>query len=152
MTKVLQPRREVLFSYWFNRFQVFDGGVSHYQCRDWLRPEAQVLPKSRIAELAADDVSTVVFQHGFVKAWESTFPKPVASRPAGPDDLLFWQFPCRTEAAAFDLHEQLVEPGFASGEVHCYVGLPWATWIDKHRVDENQAEAHRQVRLVATES
>ncbi|GAP38951.1 hypothetical protein ISF6_0264 [Piscinibacter sakaiensis] len=42
---------------------------------------------------------------------------------------MFWQFPCRTEAAAAQRHAGLDRPG------ELYLPLPWATWIDKQQLD-----------------
>lgn len=49
---------------------------------------------------------------------------------AVPGDAFFWQYPARTEGAAFDLHHALPEAAFDGRAVHTYLGLPWATWID----------------------
>jgi hypothetical protein len=55
----------------------------------------------------------------------------IAERPRHPDDPLFWQFPCRTEGAAWDLHASRPEALRVGDTLHLYLGLPWATWIDK---------------------
>lgn len=43
----------------------------------------------------------------------------------------FWQYPCRTEQDAYDRHAKIASPSFSNKVVNTYVGLPWATWIDK---------------------
>lgn len=55
----------------------------------------------------------------------------IADQPRHRDDSLFWQYPCRTEGAAWALHAELVAARLIGDEMHLYLGLPWATWIDK---------------------
>lgn len=43
----------------------------------------------------------------------------------------FWQYPCRTEQDAYERHLMIEAPVFSKLTVHTYIGLPWATWIDK---------------------
>lgn len=45
-------------------------------------------------------------------------------------DTWFWQFPCRTEEAAWERHRALPGPVAIGEAVNVYLGLPWATWID----------------------
>lgn len=47
------------------------------------------------------------------------------------DDVNFWQYPCRTEGDAFAVHQSLVGPQLKDGVLQLYLGLPWATWIDR---------------------
>jgi hypothetical protein len=69
---------------------------------------------------------------------------PVTDRPRGTGDSHFWQFPCRTEGSAFDLHHELAEAPVIAGAAQVYLGLPWATWIDRHRVDAVQMDAREE--------
>lgn len=48
------------------------------------------------------------------------------------DDVNFWQYPCITEGDAFAVHQSLVGPQLKDGELQVYLGLPWATWIDRN--------------------
>jgi hypothetical protein len=58
----------------------------------------------------------------------------VRERPLSDEDCQFWQYPCSTEKQAYDNHA-----GFVAGSnidnvgriVNTYLGLPWATYIDK---------------------
>jgi hypothetical protein len=68
---------------------------------------------------------------------------PVAERPRGADDAMFWQFPCRTEGAAYDRHAALSEPAVRDGKLHCYLGLPWATFIDRRQWPTFELQAAR---------
>ncbi len=67
---------------------------------------------------------------GFLDAALPAATRPIADVPAGAEDPLFWQFPARTEAAAFDRHAGLAQAVQTGADVHVYLGLPWATWID----------------------
>ncbi len=65
--------------------------------------------------------------------------RPVADRARGAEDGLFWQWPGRTEGAAWDLHRDLrLRP--EADDWHLYLGLPWATWLDRRRIDAEQSE------------
>jgi hypothetical protein len=46
-------------------------------------------------------------------------------------DVNFWQYPCRTEGDAFAVHQSLAGPQVRDGVLQLYLGLPWATWIDR---------------------
>lgn len=74
----------------------------------------------------------------------------VRDRPVSPDDCHFWQYPCTTEKQAFDNHRAL--PGgahidAANRVVHTYLGLPWATYIDKRQFPR-EVLAHLRPRLM----
>jgi len=53
----------------------------------------------------------------------------------------FWQYPCRTEQDAYDRHIKFEAPVFCESAAHTYVGLPWATWIDKKEYPNELVEA-----------
>lgn len=135
-------------SFWFGRFEVQDARDGAYTLRDWLQPapckvRAALVPggDERLRDLA-------FFRHGFVRPAWTAFPQPVRPAPSDAQDQLFWQFPCRTEAAAFDVHARLDGAGASPGALHCYLGLPWATWLDKQRVDSEQAQVTQALRIV----
>jgi hypothetical protein len=118
--------------YWFSRFAACplpDGG---YVLRDWLQPAARTLGPELFAGLHGRALDVAFFQHGFAKAAVSSHGAAVAQQH-GADGSLFWQFPCRTEAAAWDAHAGLPCPLLQDDALHIYLGLPWATWIDKAR-------------------
>lgn len=56
--------------------------------------------------------------------------------------LHFWQYPCRTEQDAFERHCQMLSPFWDAKGVHVYVGMPWATWIDKKTFPEQLLNAY----------
>ena len=119
-----------LHSFWFNRFKVFDAGGDNYLFRDALLPPARGVARRRFVGLAGRDLKIALFCAGFVPARMSVPGGPVRNSPRERGDTLFWQYPCLTEGAAWDQHTDLAEPDFVDDELHIYVGLPWATWID----------------------
>ena len=46
-------------------------------------------------------------------------------------DYMFWQYPCITEKDAAEVHSRLGDVCIENGIVHTYVGIPWATIIDR---------------------
>lgn len=119
-----------LHSFWFGRFQVSDSSGDSYLFRDGLMPPARSLPRSRFARLAGRELHVALFQAGFAHARMPLPGGAVRSKPRDRTDTLFWQYPCLTEGAAWEQHDGLPEPVLRDGELHIYVGLPWATWID----------------------
>lgn len=59
------------------------------------------------------------------------------------EQLHFWQYPCRTEQDAFERHQRMAAPFWDGEGVHLYVGMPWATWIDKKTFPDQLLEAYR---------
>jgi hypothetical protein len=58
----------------------------------------------------------------------------IRERPTSRDDCHFWQYPCSTEKQALDNHLTIPAGGNVDSKrniVHTYLGLPWATYIDK---------------------
>lgn len=107
--------------------------------RDRLVPRA-----SRVVAAPSGLQDVEPFVAAFVRGALPWAGRPVAdSRPAD-GDAPFWQFPCRTEAAAYDNHRSLEAGLSADGTVDVYLGLPWATWIDRQRVDAVQVQARQE--------
>jgi hypothetical protein len=76
----------------------------------------------------------------FIPPVFSTKPITIADRPLSPTDHHFWQYPAATERQALLNHMPIREGAnvdAVSRTVHTYLGLPWATYIDKqHLPDE----------------
>ena len=139
MSSPLHPRQPWR-SFWFGRFEIHEARDGLHQLRDWLLPAPCQVPIDFVPAGAERLRDVALFRHGFVRPAWTSFPQPVAPGPRDAKDLLFWQFPCRTEAVAFDAHARLACAGVSPGALHCYVGLPWATWLDKQRVDTEQTQ------------
>lgn len=98
-----------------------------------LMPAGHDLVAARIAGLIGRDLEQALFTAGFVPGAMSAACADIRDRPQTGDDPLFWQYPCRTEGAAWDLHAAQPACGRSGDDLHLYLGLPWATWIDKSR-------------------
>ncbi len=73
----------------------------------------------------------------------NVFPACLNTRESGSEDLNFWQYPCSTERQALENHadvqiEQCFDPN--SRTFHVYLGLPWATYIDKAKTPKEVEE------------
>lgn len=126
--------------YWFGRFEVKALANGDFLFRDWLQPAARLVGSEVFEGLFERSLEVAFFQRGFVRAAVSSYGVPVAQRhrvdspdESGVKSSLFWQFPCRTEAAAWDAHASISQPALVADAMHVYLGLPWATWIDKAR-------------------
>jgi hypothetical protein len=138
-------------SFWLNRFQVNRGPGGKLRFRDWLVPPERELKAEKFAGLAGRDLAIAFFQRGFMRPALSAVGAAVGDGPRNLNDKLFWQFPCRTEAAAWDQHACQPEPALVDGVMHIYLGLPWATWIDVERKNkwgsDGAASMHLQLQL-----
>lgn len=121
---------QLLHSFWFNRFQVLGSSGDSYLFRDGLMPPTRSVPYSRFVGLVGRELHVAQFQAGFVHSRMPLPGAPVRNKPRDRTDTLFWQFPCLTEYAAWEQHAGIAEPVLQDDELHIYVGLPWATWID----------------------
>ncbi len=73
------------------------------------------------------------FALGFASPVLDPFPSVVATFARNKQDLLFWQYPCRTEQDAWE--KTIAQRAYPNktDERNIYVGLPWATFIDKEK-------------------
>lgn len=122
------------------RFEIYE---SNGRCLvlDWLQPDrSRTVPAGALeATPNASDLLRL-----FVPPVIDTHPMVIADRPRSRDDLQFWQYPAATEKQARDNHL-----GIAAGVnqqpdervVHTYLGLPWATYIDKKALPEDALRA-----------
>lgn len=107
---------------------------------DVLSPcDAQWLsPRPGAGESASPDASALLA--AFVPPVVSTAPLRIRDRPQDRMDVQFWQYPAATEQQAFENHLAIprgANVDAATRTVHTYLGLPWATYIDKkHLPDE----------------
>lgn len=126
-------KQEPELSFWFGRFQASRKPDGTFECRDRLYPFVRHVSAMTVAGLHGDGLALALFREGFVRPTITAFGEAVRARPIDPDDTLFWQYPCVTEGAAWEIHRSLEKPGLSDGEMHVYLGLPWATWIDMER-------------------
>jgi len=74
-----------------------------------------------------------LFAEGFLPAVLEVDTAKISDDMQYPEDILYWQFPCRTEGAAYEVHKGIAFRDFSKGIVNIYLPLPWATFIDKKR-------------------
>lgn len=76
----------------------------------------------------------------FVPACMDVYPMGIRSRPASNDDINFWQYPALTEFKAYENHARLKigsNVDISANRAHVYIGLPWATYIDKRKMHDD---------------
>ena len=132
---------------WLGRFQVIATSDENISFRDRLNPNGRVLPVADFARLPEAELQREYLRRGFMSAALPVASAVLTGAPRHVDDAFFWQFPCRTEAAAFALHAALAEAPFDGRAVHVYLGLPWATWIDRQRVDPERRQTRREIAM-----
>ena len=97
----------------------------------WLRP---TLPAG---EGLALDAPTLLA--AFVPPVVDIAPIAIGQRPADKTDCHFWQYPAATERQAWENHLGIARGAnidTAARVVHTYLGLPWATYIDKKQLPD----------------
>ena len=128
--------KNLVCSFWFNRFQVLKQSENYY-FHDCLISSCRVLPIALFEMFDTQRKRDIAFfVKGFMQPCLALSPLLVKEKPESESDLMFWQFPCRTEAVAFERHQRLKETLFIDNEIHIYLALPWTTFIDKERVDK----------------
>jgi hypothetical protein len=81
------------------------------------------------------------FFWGFCLPTTEFLPGQFSSYKSFTDQRNFWQYPCRTEQDAFERHQKITGPVLSANTVHTYIGLPWATWIDKKDIPKSLLKA-----------
>jgi hypothetical protein len=81
------------------------------------------------AELLKSEEALLAF--GFLQPLLEWKHNQIATIKTHPNQSLFWQYPCRTEQDAYDVHNKLSGPHYEENAYHIYIGLPWATFIDR---------------------
>lgn len=127
------------------RFEVHKA-ANNLVFRDWLVPGVREFEAHAFDGLVGVALEQAWFECGFTRPayWAATT-DGVADAPRQRNDALFWQFPCRTEGAAWDNHASVPQPVREANTLHVYLGLPWATWIDLARKQPHQTEQAGQM-------
>ncbi len=125
-----EPAGQELVKRFGSRFEVWsDGTALHFVDRFW--PTVGSVEFSGTAEAALAQGEEALFAVGFLQPLLEWKPNQIASEKKHRDHLLFWQYPCRTEEDAFLVHQDLTGPHRDGEAYQMYVGLPWATFIDR---------------------
>jgi len=118
-----------------DRFVVYDDHNSYY-FYDKYWPVVKRILKSDIQLTNINNMNFHFFAIGFLPANLSLGIVDMSNEMEYGDDVLFWQYPCRTEADAYDAHQHLKGTHISNKVVDTYVALPWATFIDKKTYPE----------------
>lgn len=146
-----------LASYWAGRFTVRSEGQFDLVLKDRLKPDARVAPRALFTGLLPRTRDLTYFRYGFVPPVLGAVGATVLAAGNGADDMLVWHATTHTEQDAMAAHAGLVGPLLADGAMHVYLGLPWATWLDRMlrpgRVDNDVAlgAIAQQLQLVGVE-
>jgi hypothetical protein len=120
-------------------------GGERLRFSDRLQPGfALELPTRDFEGLAANALDRELLRRGFMRGALPAALRPIADRPREPQDLHYWQFPARTEAAAHAAHAGIPQAHLEGNHIHVYLGLPWATWIDYRGVHRGLPDSVEQ--------
>ncbi len=109
------------------------GTLQTFTFRDVLSPASQQQVDARGLQLDTPDGRLAALRM-LLPLCVDHAPLRITDTPVTPTDANFWQYPAITEKLAWQVHAALPAPAWQprlAGPVHCYLGLPWATWIDK---------------------
>lgn len=134
-------------SYGLKRFRVTQLDTGQLCFNDRLLGRQRCLPLADFIAVGEADLDVEFMRRGFLDAALPVALGSVADGPRSADDSLFWQFPCRTEGVAWELHDALDDAVSDRAEIHVYLGLPWATWLDRRRVDPYQPRVQRELQM-----
>jgi hypothetical protein len=123
---------EKVFSH-LGRFAVYRRGAELLAV-DWATPTVgQRIPMSHDCSVADQRLAELVLSL-FIPPVLDIRPIVIGARPQDINDVQFWQYPCATEKQALDNHRDIsvgANVDSTTRTVNTYLGLPWATYIDK---------------------
>lgn len=99
-------------------------------------PSSWIYKDPGISDLDAEQIRQA-FYWGFCTPVTEFIPNHFASNKLFLAQKNFWQYPCRTEQDAYERHSKNTRPSFNNKVASTYIGLPWATWIDKKDLPSN---------------
>ena len=113
-----------------SRFAVFtDGAVLYFVDHFW--PMVGTVAFQGSAQEALENGEEQLFAVGFLQPLQERKPDQITSLKLHKNQLLFWKYPCRTEEDAHQVHSELSGPHREGDIYYVYIGLPWATFIDR---------------------
>jgi hypothetical protein len=120
------------------RFKVYRLGGRHMAVDSLSPAQAQWLrPALATGDGLVLDAPTLLA--AFAPPVVDTSPIAIGLRPTDKADCHFWQYPAATERQAFENHLGIARGAnidAATRVVHTYLGLPWATYIDKKQLPD----------------
>jgi hypothetical protein len=131
-----------------NRFRVLRSGDELlFEDRFWPNVGAVAIQGTVEETLAQGEEA--LFALGFLQPVQEWKPEQIASEKLHADNQLFWQYPCRTEEDAYRVHRELVGPQLEGDAYQVYLGLPWATFIDRGVNQKLSDKAYPKTLLLA---
>ncbi len=114
------------------RFSIYSDGVHLYYC-DKYWPIVRGVLLSDLAGISIDPKNPILFAEAFLPLVLEVETTEISADMQYLEDIMFWQFPCRTEGDAYDVHKRISKRSYKDAVVNVYLPLPWATFIDKKR-------------------
>ncbi|MCP9797729.1 exostosin family protein [Cyanobium sp. Lug-B] len=143
-----EPTGQELVKRFGSRFEVWcDGKALYFVDRFW--PTVGCVAFSGTAKAALSQGEEALFAVGFLQPLLEWKPNQIASEKKHRDHLLFWQYPCRTEEDAFLVHQEFSGPQLDGESYQLYLGLPWATFIDRGVNHQIQGDPYPEPLLLA---
>jgi hypothetical protein len=119
-----------------DRFLVYSDAKNFYfYDRYW--PLVRFQPVSELVGVSFDDKSPLFFVIAFFPVMLELNNMEISPDMKYPEDIMFWQFPCKTEGDAYERHKNISNRLFKDGVVDVYLPMPWATFIDKKKYPES---------------
>ncbi len=128
VSKFSEKDLSVFFQY-SGRYKILQSN-DHFYYLDRFWPVVKVEAIAAVApEMRADKAH--LFCRGFMPSnlLEGAF--AVADNFRHDSDYMFWQYPCITEKDAYEVHRRMGAVHVSGQCVHSYLGLPWATIVDR---------------------
>jgi hypothetical protein len=121
---------KLINSFWFDRFLVSRNNLD-LVFSDRLTGFKRIINISDLDINWQENDKTNFFAFGFSRGLIEPLPSRISDSSKSLEDLQFWQFPCVTEKIAYVNHASLEFPKRVGDTLNFYIGLPWATYIDK---------------------
>ena len=115
-----------------DRFKLYSDDM-HYFIFDQLWPYVKKIQRHAFAEEQIHRSNVKLFIRCFAPSCLHLEDISINNHLRYVDDILFWQYPCRTEGDASDIHRLLPSFWLEGDTVHVYLPIPWATFIDKKK-------------------
>jgi hypothetical protein len=113
-----------------DQFCIYADTTSYY-LYDAMWPYVKRIVKNQWDHLEFDKLNPELFIQAFAPAVLEFESLKIDDEIDYPEDIYFWQYPCRTEGDAAKKHKSKISIHFDKKEVNIYIPLPWATFIDK---------------------
>ena len=115
-----------------HRFELYADEKNYYWV-DVAWPTIAKLPKINAPEGFQKFSKQDKFATGFAYPVFDMSPIKISTVPRHGNDTMFWQYPCITEKDAWQQTMSSASYRTQEGERGIYIGLPWATFIDKEK-------------------